>query len=110
LQVFDAALMTAMSGDEPAKLLDAPDQRARLTESARLSVAHLANAEATGRCRLFYWREGNREVDFVVERAGELLAVEVKSGTTPRRVAGRRARSSRCVPRTKPLLVARRTA
>jgi predicted AAA+ superfamily ATPase len=46
----------------------------------KTTMVRWAIAEATARCRLFYWRAGNREVDFVVERAVELLAVEVKSG------------------------------
>ena len=36
----------------------------RLVESA--VGAHLANAAAAGVCEVFYWRERNREVDFVV--------------------------------------------
>ncbi|MBQ7259389.1 MAG: DUF4143 domain-containing protein, partial [Paludibacteraceae bacterium] len=31
-------------------------------------------------CDLFYWREDNEEVDFVLRRADKLLAIEVKSG------------------------------
>jgi len=43
--------------------------------------AHVANAAARGVCELFYWRDGNREVDFVVRGANRtLLALEVKSG------------------------------
>jgi hypothetical protein len=42
--------------------------------------AHLANAAASGECRLSYWRDKNRDVDFVVEAERRLFAVEVKSG------------------------------
>ena len=36
----------------------------RLVESA--VGAHLVNASAGGACRVFYWRDRNHEVDFVV--------------------------------------------
>jgi hypothetical protein len=42
--------------------------------------AHLANAAAAGECELFYWRERNREVDFVVRSGTRVAAIEVKSG------------------------------
>ena len=42
--------------------------------------AHLANAAAAGACQVFYWRERNREVDFVVKAGRSLTAIEVKSG------------------------------
>jgi len=77
-QVLNTALTSALAGDEPRKLLATPDSRGRLVESA--VGAHLANAAAAGRCRLFYWRERSLEVDFVVEREGQVLAIEVKSG------------------------------
>ena len=50
----------------------------RLVESA--VGAHLANAAASGACELFYWRERNREVDFVVRAGDATTAIEVKSG------------------------------
>ncbi|MGH8398323.1 MAG: DUF4143 domain-containing protein [Gammaproteobacteria bacterium] len=50
----------------------------RLTESA--VGAHLTNTAAAGDCALYYWRERNQEVDFVVETGQKLTAVEVKSG------------------------------
>jgi predicted AAA+ superfamily ATPase len=102
LQVLNPALMSAMFGGDPRRLLDSPDFRGRLVESA--IGAHLANAEATGRCRLFYWRERNLEVDFVVERGGTVLAIEVKSGRRRDGLPGVGAFLNR-FPRARALLV-----
>ena len=78
LQVMNTALMSAQSG------LSFEDARAdrefwgRLVESA--VGAHLANAAATGACEVFYWRDGNDEVDFVARAGKSVAAIEVKSG------------------------------
>ena len=50
--------------------------------------AHLANAAAGGACEVFYWRERNREVDFVARAGRVLAAVEVKSGRAPELLPG----------------------
>jgi predicted AAA+ superfamily ATPase len=77
LQVLNTALMTAQSG------LTFEDARAdrefwgHLTESA--VGAHLSNAAAAGVCELYYWRERNREVDFVARAGRVLTPIEVKS-------------------------------
>lgn len=78
LQVLNTALMTAQSGLSPEDALADAEYRGRLVESA--VGAHLANAAATRACELYYWRDRNREVDFVVRRGRTLVAVEVKSG------------------------------
>jgi predicted AAA+ superfamily ATPase len=78
LQVLNTALMSAQSG---LSLDEAGADRefwGRLVESA--VGAHLANAAAAGECELFYWRESNQEVDFVVRVGRTLIAIEVKSG------------------------------
>ena len=51
----------------------------RLVESA--VGAHLLNQAVSGDFTLSYWREGNDEVDFVIEQK-QLIGIEVKSGTT----------------------------
>ena len=81
LQVFNTALLTAQSGLTPAAARADREFWGRLTESA--VGAHLANAAACGLCALFYWREGNREVDFVLRAGRRLVAIEVKSGRAP---------------------------
>ena len=54
----------------------------RLVESA--VGAHLANATTIDPdYRLLYWRQGNAEVDFVMQAGKRLWAIEVKSGRTP---------------------------
>ncbi len=50
--------------------------------------AHLANAAACGVCAAYYWRERNREVDFVVRAGRTLVAIEVKSGRAPEALPG----------------------
>lgn len=81
LQVLNTALMTAQSGLSPAEARADRDFRGRLVESA--VGAHLANAAARGACEVFYWREQNREVDFIVRAGRAVLALEVKSGRSP---------------------------
>jgi predicted AAA+ superfamily ATPase len=81
LQVLNTALMTAPSG---LTFEEARADRAfwgRLVESA--VGAHLANAAMRGECVLQYWRDGNDEVDFVVQTGRRLTAIEVKSGRAP---------------------------
>ena len=50
--------------------------------------AHLANAASAGFCEVYYWRDRNREVDFVVRSGDRLVAIEVKSGRAPRNQPG----------------------
>lgn len=78
LQVFNTALMCALSGLTLEDAYADADFRGRLVESA--VGAHLVNAAASGQCELFYWRENNREVDFVVKYGKFITAIEVKSG------------------------------
>jgi predicted AAA+ superfamily ATPase len=86
LQVLNTALLTAPSG------MSFDDARAdrtfwgRLVESA--VGAHLANAAASGGFELFYWRERNREVDFVARSGRLTTAIEVKSGRAPDALPG----------------------
>ena len=82
LQVLNTALMTARSGAGFDQARRTPEFWGRLVESA--VGAHLANAAAAGRCEVYYWRDRNREVDFVVRSGDRVVAIEVKSGRAPR--------------------------
>lgn len=81
LQVLNTALLTAPSGLTLAEARADGEFWGRLVESA--VGAHLANAAAGGECELYYWRERNQEVDFVVKAGRRLAAIEVKSGRAP---------------------------
>jgi predicted AAA+ superfamily ATPase len=81
LQVLNTALMTVMSGLTLEATRADREFWGRLVESA--VGAHLANAALRGECTLHYWRDGNREVDFIVQVGSQLTAIEVKSGRTP---------------------------
>ncbi len=86
LQVMNTALMTASSGLTPVAIQADREFRGRLVESA--VGAHLVNAAACGECEVFYWRERNREVDFVVRSGRTVVALEVKSGRAPEMLPG----------------------
>ena len=78
LQVLNTALMSAQSGLSFEEGRSEREFWGRLTESA--IGAHLANGATMGECQAFYWRERNREVDFVAQAGRTLTAIEVKSG------------------------------
>ena len=102
LQVFNTALITAQAGVTLDQIRADRAFRGRLVESA--VGAHLANAAALGDCEVHYWRERNREVDFVVRRGRTLAAIEVKSGRAPETLPGMEAFSDAFRP-TRKLLV-----
>lgn len=78
LQVLNTALMSAQSGLSFAEARADRELWGRLVESA--IGAHLAGAAVTREVELFYWRERNHEVDFVLRTGRAVTAIEVKSG------------------------------
>ena len=48
---------------------------------------------------MYYWRDGQHEVDFVVERGPQLVGIEVKSGPVRRALRGLTAFEERFEPR-----------
>ena len=80
LNVLNTALMSAASG---YSLEEARADRSfwgRLVEST--VGAHLVNT-ASPSITVKYWRDGNHEVDFVLQRGPHTVGVEVKSGQSP---------------------------
>jgi predicted AAA+ superfamily ATPase len=102
LQVLDTALMSAQAGYTFDEARADPEYWGRLVESA--VGAHLANAAAAGVCELYYWRERNREVDFVVRARRTLTAIEVKSGRASASLPGIAAFASAYKPKRKLLI------
>ena len=77
-QVLNNALVSAQS---ELSLVQAKDDRAywgRLVESA--VGGHLVNQAQTGGLSVLYWREGDKEVDYIVMRGRSITAIEVKTG------------------------------
>lgn len=58
-------------------ILKIPDEWVRMVESAVGSC--LVNQSIKEGFSVYYWREGNDEVDFVLELQGNIIAIEVKS-------------------------------
>ncbi len=96
LQVFNTALITAQTNLSLAEARRDRAFRGRLVESA--IGAHLANAASAGDCAVHYWRDRNREVDFVVRARRTVVAIEVKSGRAPDTLPGMAAFSEAFQP------------
>ncbi|MDR1272740.1 MAG: ATP-binding protein [Clostridiales Family XIII bacterium] len=76
--VFDTSLMTFSDGTGRRRLLENPKDRGRLVESA-VGAYLLARSKEEG-FEVYWWRERNDEVDFVIRKGRNLTAIEVKSG------------------------------
>ena len=75
---YDTSLMVATYGQYRNYLLSDPERRGRLVESA--AGAHLLVESKRQHFKVFWWREGNDEVDFVLQKGERVTAIEVKSG------------------------------
>ena len=78
LIVLNTALMSALSEYSFDEASADRTFWGRIVESA--VGAHLFNTAPAG-SKLYYWREQNFEVDFILRRGQRLVAFEVKSGT-----------------------------
>ena len=77
--VYNTALLSALHGTGFDAERESPEHWGRWVESA--VGAYLLNQAEIYGYNVYYWRENNDEVDFVLEnRNKELLAIEVKSG------------------------------
>ena len=77
--VYNTALLSALHGKGFDAERESPERWGRWVESA--VGAYLLNQAEIYGYNVYYWRENNDEVDFVLEnRDKELLAIEVKSG------------------------------
>lgn len=78
LIVHDTSLMTASYGPNRTSLLTDPSIRGHLVESAVGS--YLVKRASAEHFNVFWWRDGSKEVDFVLQNGNSLTAIEVKSG------------------------------
>ncbi|MGR3911845.1 MAG: ATP-binding protein [Candidatus Rhabdochlamydia sp.] len=84
--VYNTALFTALSGKTFSEALNDRPFWGRLTKSA--VGAHLLSGIQGTQIELFYWKEGNHEVDFVLQMGEKLIAIEVKSHQESIRYSG----------------------
>lgn len=79
-QVYNTALMAAQEVESMQEVHQQPDAWGRIVESA--VGAHLVNAILGKPIELGYWRERNNEIDFVLTRGEQSIAMEIKSSKT----------------------------
>jgi len=85
LALWNQALINALVPRSFEDAQEEPGWWGRLVENA--VGAHLLNHLPAPEWRVTYWRRGNAEVDYVVERGGTVWGLEVKSGR-PRPTSG----------------------
>ncbi len=79
-QVHNTALISAQRAEFFEEVVTKTDEWGRVVESS--IGAHLLNYSHMEGFSLHYWRERNNEVDFVIEKKGKVIGLEVKSGAT----------------------------
>ncbi len=75
---LNTGLVTAIQNKNRAELKTDPVFRGRLVETS--IGAHLFNQSMLYNFEVYYWREGNMEIDFILRKGNKLIAMEVKSG------------------------------
>lgn len=89
LQVLNTALMTAQIGKTFEESKEDKEYWGRLVESA--VGAYLLNQIRGTKIELYYWREKNLEVDFILKKGSKTIAIEVKSSLRKESFSGMNA-------------------
>lgn len=104
LMVHDPSLMTA-SWKGSDNILKNPSSRGHLVETA--VGAYLIARGKIDDFDVYWWRDGNDEVDFVIQQNSDIIAIEVKSGRIKK--SGMTAFLAR-QPKAQPIIVGSRNA
>lgn len=78
LYVYNTSLLSALSGVTFEKVYTAPKEWGRWVEST--VGTHILNQAEEQDYKVYYWRDRDKEVDFVIENNRQCIAIEVKSG------------------------------
>jgi len=76
-QVHNNALVSAQRNEFFEEIKKQPAEWGRMVESS--IGAHLLNSSFVEGYKVFYWRHRNDEVDFILEKRGKIIGIEVKS-------------------------------
>jgi uncharacterized protein len=76
-QVYNNSLISAQMTKTYNEIITEPVEWGRIVESA--VGAHLVNESVKRGYSIYYWRDRNDEVDFVLEKGRKVIAIEVKS-------------------------------
>jgi uncharacterized protein len=79
-QVHNTALISAQRNALFSEIILQPIEWGRIVESA--VGAHLVNSVYVSGLKMYYWRHRNDEIDFVLEKRGKIIGIEVKSGVS----------------------------
>ena len=79
-QVKNMALYSAISNFTFDQMLHDTTKWGQVVESA--IGTHLINFSGQGRYQIFYWRDRNYEIDFILKKGEKLIGIEIKSGIT----------------------------
>lgn len=86
LQVFNTALLSAQSAMNFTEAQQDHEFWGHLVEST--VGAYLINSAIGTEVEVFYWRERNQEVDFVLQYGKKIIAIEVKSSRRKEALSG----------------------
>lgn len=78
-QVFDNSLKTVFISQAFTDVIQNHTLWGRVVESA--VGAYILNQAFLHRMKVYYWREGDKEVDFVIQKGNHIVALEVKSNS-----------------------------
>lgn len=85
---LNTALMTALANKSFQEWHSDLNMWGRLVEVA--IGAYLVNEGIQHSVEVYYWRKGNNEVDFIISKGSDLVAIEVKSGKSQTNIPGLR--------------------
>lgn len=77
-QVHNTALISAQRQETFSEIKSNPAEWARIVESA--IGAHLLNKAFSEQFKVYYWRDRDQEVDFVLEYKNQIIGLDIKSG------------------------------